>query len=218
MTNIKAGNDYAVLIGDVVGSKQHENQPALFAKLRRALARVNDWIEPAQPLQMTVGDEFQGVYERIGEALEAALLVRLALGGEVDVRLGVAWGTISSYDPEEAPGGQSGEAWWRAREALERVVEVSTKHKWQRTVRTVFAGGPAGLEATVNAFLLCRDDLVGGMDPKDLRITLGLFRGERQTDVAAELGIAQSSVARRQAENGANSVFRAHEQLRGLKP
>jgi hypothetical protein len=182
------------------------------------LAEVNEWVEFAHPLQMTVGDEFQGAYEQIGSALQAALLTRLALGGECDVRFGIAWGTISSYDPEKAPGGQSGEAWWLARKALERVVKVRTKHQWPRTLRTVFAGGSEELQAVVNAFLLCRDDLLGRMDEKDLRIALGLFRGERQKDVARDLGLSQSSVARRQVENGANSIFRAHERLRGLKP
>ena len=218
MGEIRAGRDYAVVIGDIVGSRTYADQHVLFGNLRGVLERVNTWVESAHPMQMTVGDEFQGAYEKVSTALEAVLLTRLALRGDFGVRFGVAWGAISTYDVEEAPRGQSGEAWWRAREALDHVARVAAKQQWPRTLHTAFAGGSSEFQATINAFLLCHDELLGKMDEKDLRITLGLFRGERQEDVARELGISQPSVARRQVENGSNAVFRAYEQLRGLTP
>lgn len=214
MRSTVKGGTYAVLVGDVVRSRSHRDQGDLISVVTAALDWVNQHREPVQPLEMTVGDEFQGAYEDLGATLDAALLVRLRLAGACELRFGLGWGEISAYDPERAPMAQSGSAWWAAREALDRVVELESKRQWPKSVRTRLAGAPEPAQSLVNALLLCRDELLAKMDERDARITLGLFLDERQEDVAAELGISQPSVARRQVENGANAVFRAHEALR----
>ncbi len=206
----------AALIGDVVVSRRHPDQVELLREVREALDSANDQVSGLQPLSQTVGDEFQGSYATVAAALDAALHVRLRLAGRHDVRFGVGWGEITAYDPQRAPMGQSGSAWWAAREAIERVAALETRRQWPRTVRTLVAGLGEPLEGAVNAFLLCRDSLLGRMDVRDLRVTLGLLLGERQVDVAQELGIRQPSVARRQMENGASAVYRAHLELRGM--
>ena len=67
------------VLGDVVGSKRHADAAALRSLLKARLARVNGLIEADQPLLMTIGDEFQGLYGGIDAALEATLLLRLSL-------------------------------------------------------------------------------------------------------------------------------------------
>jgi hypothetical protein len=109
---------------------------------------------------------------------------------------------------------QSGEAWWNAREALEEVAGSVSRHGWPRGLRTWVVGLEPGAASTLNAFLLCRDELVSAMDGRARRVTLGLMLGQRQQDIAAELGISQPSVAKRQRESGAAAVFRSHELLR----
>ncbi len=207
---------FATVIGDVVVSRRHDDQAAMLDRLVEAMAWANDQVAAAQPLEPTVGDEFQGAYESVGAALDAALEVRLHLEGRYDVRFGIGWGEITSLDPERAPMGQSGSAWWTAREAIEAVEATATRRRWPRTVRTLIGGLDEPLLGTVNAFLVCRDALLGRMDRKDLRITRGLFHGERQQDIADELGITQPSVARRQVENGPSAVYQAHRAARSL--
>lgn len=207
---------YAVFVADVVDSRSHGDQAALIGQLTDTLRWVNERTDPAQPLAMTVGDEFQGAYPALGAALDAALFTRLRLGGRCDVRFGIGWGEISSFDPDRAPMAQSGSAWWAAREAIDRVAATGSKRQWPRSVRTLVAGVEEPLAGVLNAFLLCRDALLGKMDDKDLRITLGLFLGERQADIARELEITQPSVARRQMENGASAVYQAHRAARCL--
>lgn len=204
----------AAVIGDLVGSRHHEDQDRLLGSIKETIEQVNRELEALQPLEMTIGGEFQGVYATVEAALDAALLVRLRLAGSCDARFGIGWGGISAYDPELAPMAQSGEAWWNARESLEEVSTSVSRHGWPRGLRTWVVGLEAEVAARINAFLLCRDELVSAMDERARRVTLGIMRGERQQDIADELGISQPSVARRQRDSGAAAVVRSHQLLR----
>lgn len=192
-------------------------------KLIQGLEWVNERTSSIQPLEMTVGDEFQGAYSDLGDALNAALYLQLRLLGEIEMRFGCGWGEISQFDVERAPMAQSGPAWWAAREALEAVVELRSRKLWPRTITTRFRRypdpqEPDQVEQLVNSFLLCRDAVLAHMDEKDARIALGVFFEERQEEIAKQLGISQPSVARRQTEKGISTLYRAHEGLRGLIP
>ena len=70
-------------------------------------------------LRVTVGDEFQGTYATLGEAVEAALRVRLALLPEVDTRFGLGRGEVTVLDARR--GIEDGPGWWAARAAIEEV-------------------------------------------------------------------------------------------------
>lgn len=212
------------VLGDVVGSRHFDDQAALIAAVRAVLHGVADRPPALQPLAVTVGDEFQGVYERIGEAVEAALRVRLGLlettlavdgaPRPVDTRVGIGLGTIEVSDPETLPLGQSGSAWWAAREALDAATDLAGKSQWPRSLRTVFRSEGAVVDGPVNAFLWCQDDLIGRMDHRDRRVLRGLLDGERQVDLARDLGVSQPAVARRQHDSGAVAIHRALEALR----
>ena len=208
----------AALIGDVVASREHGDQQRLFASVTAVLEAVNARTTPLQPLQMTIGDEFQGAYGDLGTALDAGLEIRLGLVGTCDVRFGIGWGEITAHDPRRAPLAQSGSAWWSARSALDTVVGLVSRQAWPRGARTWLEGGGASTDRLVNAFLLCRDELVSGMDRRAARIALGLLLGERQATLAEELGITQPSVSSLQHSSGATAVYRAHAELKGLIP
>jgi hypothetical protein len=205
----------AALIGDVVRSRAYEDQSSLMRRLRDALDWANGLVEPTQGLALSVGDEFQGAYAGIDDALLVTALLRLKLSGRPELRAGIGWGETTIALKSGQAGGQSGAAWWRAREAIERQSALESAHGWPRTPGTTVLTGDARLDARCNAFLLCRDHLLARMDDKDLRIALGLFRNERQSDLAGELGVTQSNVSRRQADNGPAAVYRAHRLLDG---
>lgn len=214
-SNGKPGEPCAALIGDLVGSRQHGDQKALFAHFEKALRAASSATSPKQALTLSVGDECQGVFAAVHEALDAALLVRLHLRPSCDVRFGVGWGEISDCEPRRGMAAQNGTAWWHAREAIEEVGRIESGRQWPRHVRTWVVGLEEPALGAVRAFLVTRDALIARMDARDARILIGLFGDERQKDVATEMGITQPSVARRQAENGPAAVFRAHEALRG---
>jgi len=186
----------------------------------RALDKTQQWVnervDAVQPLRPTVGDELQGVYERIGSALQAALFLRLHLGGAYDLRFGIGWGDVLTTAPERVPMGQSGAGWWAAREAVEEVAKLAKSRGWPRHVRTRVHGLGESMDAAVNALTICQDHVLSKMDWKDSQLAIGLFEGERQGDLAKRLGISQSEVSRRQLENGPATLYRAFQALEDL--
>src|SRR5262245_64281335 len=158
------------VLGDVVASRRHPDQGRRRRRVDRALAVANERFEPLQPFTPTIGDEFQGLFADLVSALEATLVVRLSLLGEVDVRFGIGSGELFAFDASRAPFEQDGPAWWSAREAVDLVRTTSQGRERSRGLRTrwVDADGERPFEvAAVNAFLQCRDELVASMDPRD---------------------------------------------------
>lgn len=215
-TTTRVGEKYAAIVGDVIDSRSHADQGALIGRLTREMTWVNERVPAVQSLSVTVGDEFQGAYEGLGSALSAALMIRLRLQGFCDLRIGIGWGAISSFDPDREPLAQSGPAWWAAREAIERVASLGTKRNWPRSVMTQIGGASAQLTAVANSMLLCRDALLAAMDDRDAQILLGLFEGQSQKQIAKGLEVSQPSVSARQADKGISAVYQAHRMLEDL--
>src|SRR5689334_19507482 len=86
----------ATLIGDVVGSRAFADRRGLHRRLTAALKSVTD--DAVDPPAITVGDEFQGAYRTVGQALDAAWALRLTLAPDIDVRFGIGWGTVTALD------------------------------------------------------------------------------------------------------------------------
>jgi hypothetical protein len=203
------------LIGDLVGSRRHPSRAAAQEQLIAALHVANEVVPAVQPLAPTVGDEFQGVYRDVAAAARAGLVVRLALGGEIDTRCGIGVGTLEIVGSSDYGLTQDGPAWWAARDAI---VEAKRREGGQtKRLRTwLEVHDPGDRDDTfeidvhlVNAFLLCRDDLVSRLDARQRRLVLGLLRGRTQKDLAAEEGISASAVSQSLHRSGAFSVLAA---------
>jgi SatD family (SatD) len=217
-TGVVSGTQYAALLGDVVKSRSYSDQKELLQAIARQLKAVNSDVKAFQPLELTIGDEFQGAYEDLGQALKATLLVHLRLVGTCEVRFGIGWGEIVTSDADHLPFRQSGSAWWHAREALKEVSAAESRHHSPRGLRTCVLGVPQDMGRMLEAFLLCRDELLAAMKLRDSRITLGLILGRSQSEIAKDLDISQPAVAQRQSASGAKAIFCAHKSLRGLRP
>jgi SatD family (SatD) len=203
------------VIGDIVGSRQASDQRHLLEDLAAELEWVNSQVEAVQALAPTIGDEFQGVYSSLRAALDATLLLRLRrFVAKPDLpaglRFGIGEGEVVQAPVAEPPYGQSGTAWWKAREAIDRIEANAARNRWPRSAQTAFAGSDAAFESAVNAFLLTRDALLARADRSDARICLGLFLGESQREVAEDLGVTQPAVAQRSADKGWHAVWQAH--------
>jgi SatD family (SatD) len=208
----------AALLGDIVASRRHVDRAALQERLLAALSSANARVDADQPLTMTIGDEFQGLYASPARAIDSSLALRLMLVGEVDLRFGIGWGRLAVRDPDREPYGQDGPAWWAARAAIDRVAKAARAREGPKGWRTAFAQGvdpaPEGAlpsEDLVNALLMCRDELVSRMDARDARLLLAWFEGRKQADIGADEGISPSAVSQRFARNGAYAIRHAHE-------
>jgi hypothetical protein len=174
------------VIGDLVGSRTVPDRAAVQDTLNAALESVNEVLPVAQAFQPTVGDEYQGACSTLGNALLAGLLVRLALLPQVDVRCGVGHGAVTVHDADRVPLLQDGPGWWSARAA------ISALDGRRDATRTWFAGPD---EATVNAFLLCRDQTISRLNDRGLRILRLALLGHQQKEIAAIEGIWPSAVS-----------------------
>jgi hypothetical protein len=206
------------VLGDVVASRRHPDRERRLTAIGGALDLANRRVVPTQPLTPTIGDEFQGLYGDLVSALDATLVVRLALLGEVDVRFGIGSGELLGYEASRAPFEQDGPAWWAAREAVDMVRDLEQRRERPRGLRTRWidedADGSTSVGA-VNAFLHCRDELVAAMDPRDAETLLGLLIDEPLTSIAERVGVSVSAVSQRAIRGGLYAIRRAHEELRG---
>lgn len=218
----------ATLLGDVIGSRVASDRKALHDQLSAALDQVSTEVDALDDLKVTAGDEFQATFATVGEALYAALLLRLRLDPDIDVRIGVGWGPVTVLDAAHST--QDGPAWWAARAAIEWVEEhqsvvgferVRTAYRpapeadGPRTERTASAAGPSA--AAVNAALLCQDHLVGSMDQRSRFILEGLMHGRTQTQLAQELGLTRQAVNQRRKHDGLAIAVEAARSLRSVE-
>lgn len=224
MADLKSSASRCVLIGDLVGSREAADRRALHVRLDDALAAV-DRVRPSLAgLRTTVGDEFQGSYRTLGEALDVALRVRVLLLPEVDIRVGIGRGEVTVIDAER--GIEDGPGWWAARAAVE-AVEAASERAVTRALRTgVRTAGTdrvrepglddTGTGAAVNAALLCQDHLVGSLSERSVRLLRGLMDDTTQADLAEREGISASAVSQRVRTDGLGALLASHELLVGL--
>lgn len=178
----------AVLLGDVVGSRRAPDRPELQRRLIETLNTVAD--RHASPLSMTIGDEFQGRYDRLDRALAASWHLHLGTFGFARLRISIGWGEITVESGGNLPFGQDGPAWWRARDALETLGNVSYP------VRTIVST-MSRWDELFNAYLRLRDAHLEELDDTDVAIIDALDREETQRRIAESLSMHESSVSRR---------------------
>ncbi|MDP9821846.1 SatD family protein [Nocardioides massiliensis] len=198
---------YAV-IGDLVASRSTPQRAAVHRHVREVLEATNEALAPVQPLEQTVGDELQGGFASIGEATQATLLVRLGCLPVIDVRCGVGVGETTVFDDTRRPLLQDGPAWWAARAALD--VLAQPRRSGQRT--WYVDPDEPGDAGRINAYLLCRDQLVDRLGERAQRMLLAALQGRTQREIAEAEGISPSAVSQ-QFARGVSAVREAQELL-----
>ncbi len=215
MGRMKPESSQFAVIGDVVGSRAADDRRRVHDHLVAALATVRRLVPPTRGMRVTVGDELQGVYATLGDALDATFLLRLHALPEVDVRIGIGWGEVAVL--EEDRGIEDGPGWWAARDAVE-AAERAAEQAPTRTLRTVYRSARHDpRQDPVNAALLCRDHLVGSASERSVRLLRGLMEPDTtQKELAAREGVSASAVSQRVRSDGLGAVVAAQALLRGL--
>ena len=207
--NRDASSRYAV-IGDLVGSRDQPSRAEAQRSLQGALDTVNQQVASAlQPLEPTIGDELQGVYDDLHDALLATVLVRLALPDTMDCRFGIGVGTLEIVGTSNYGLTQDGPAWWSARTAIDTAKD---KSRHLPGLRTWIVRDETEEPDMVNAYLLMRDELVSGFDARQRRIALGAVQGRTRTQLAEQEGISVSAVSQRHRA-GIGALIESIDQL-----
>lgn len=182
------------VIGDLVGSRDQPSRAAAQQQLLQALTATNERLPALQRLEPTIGDELQGVYDNLRDALHATLLVRLALPESMDCRFGIGAGDLEIVGESAYGLTQDGPAWWSARTAIDTAKGLSRQVPGLRTriVRPEHEEGDV-----LNAYLLCRDTIVSAFDARQRRIAWGVLEGRTLAAIAKDEGISTSAVSQR---------------------
>lgn len=199
--------DAVCVVGDVVASRDHPDQRGLLAAVAGALDARPEAVSAA----LTVGDEFQVVYDHLGVAVRSLAALRLALREDagVAVRCGIGVGELIGPEPPDAGApGQSGSAWWHARAAIEQV--AAPRRGWPAVTWWVEADGDVG---AARAALVALDTLWAGFDDLDVSLARGTLDGMTTRELADGTGITQQSVSRRLHDHGVYGWVRALETL-----
>ncbi len=220
MADMKTDAPLAALIGDVVRSRSAEDRSALHARLVELLEQANEVLAPVVELRITVGDEFQGCFATVGEALHASLWLRLHAAPDVDLRHGVGWGSVAVLAAD--PRVEDGPAWWSARDAIEEVkaeaARSATRHlrtAYRRAEEAAAAEGPD--PGALNAALMCRDQMVGSLSERSVRLLRGTLEGRTQAELAAAEDISASAVSQRMRHDGLAVIVAADELMRKVR-
>ncbi|MFT4215290.1 MAG: SatD family protein [Microbacterium sp.] len=206
------------VIADIVGSRSLPDRAAA----QRALDDVIESVERDLPLaeralQPIVGDELQGVYPRLGDAMASLLLLRLALPDVVECRYGLGLGEIGEI-PSRAGTLSEGPGWWAARKAIEIVHANQSRaipgaRTWVEADETAESSERAAVPLA-NAYLLARDQLVSAMSARMRRLAYGRLLGQTQRDLARAEGITQSAVSQALASAGVGALVAGFRLLR----
>lgn len=207
------------VLADIVGSRKLDDRSAAQRVLDETIARVeSDHPLADQPLTPTVGDEQQGVYRRLEDALVSVLMIQLRLPDGIAFRFGIGVGEVRAVESRHGELAD-GPGWYAARAAIE-TVHAREGRAIPRT-RTWIVGAPGQdevMESTIaasNAYLLARDELVGAMSERERRLTYGRLIGRPQHELAGDEGITQPSVSKSLRSAGSAAILEGVAALRG---
>ena len=222
-----SGACVATLIGDVVGSRGFTDRRDLHARLAGRLEELNVLLRGEEgesgaelvstPLWITAGDEYQGAFPTLGTALRASRWLRLSLLPEVDVRQGVGWGPVEVLGEE--PHIEDGPGWWAARAGVEAVEQDAQRpgHRRRRTAYRRAEGYDGPDPDAVNAALVLRDEMIGGLSDRSLGVLRGLLSGRTQREIAEKEDISASAVSQRVRHDGLAALVASEGLMGGIR-
>ncbi|HHS49962.1 MAG TPA: hypothetical protein ENN07_02485 [candidate division Zixibacteria bacterium] len=112
---------YVAIIGDLVGSRDAPDRAALQSKLNDSLSAANKKFTHRlfSKFILTAGDEFQAIAEYVVTAFKITQILKDELFPH-PVRFGIGYGSLKIFpEDREFAIGFDGEAFWRARTAIE---------------------------------------------------------------------------------------------------
>lgn len=197
----------AAVIGDVVQSRSHADRLELQRRVTAALDASSARVPAIQPFAMTIGDEFQGVFETLDHALVATFVIQISLTGVAMIRFGIGVGALTVMS-EEGPFGQDGPAWWDARAAIDSVKAAERSYGSPPHWRTAIGGDDPAYDMH-RSYLQLRDHVIAGIDEVDADIVGGLMDGHTQSAIADRLVLDKGAVSRRVSGHGISALLRS---------
>lgn len=203
-------NRLIVLIGDIVKSRRLDTDPRLNVQnnLVRTFGTINNESRSlTSSLTITLGDEFQAVYENGAEILGHTWEIMAALH-PVTVRFAIGIGTITTpINPKQAIG-MDGTAFHAARRGIERLKE----NEYLYQIESDRENDP--VEKLMNHSLHLLSSQMRGWNTNRFHVLHMMQKGVHYKKIAARLGISESAIYKNR-ESGSLDILLEMEKVIG---
>lgn len=193
MAEIKVFPECVALLGDVVHSRDSPRF-LIHGALLSAIEITNATVPSLDPLRVTVGDEFQGIYARLGDSIAATMLLRDDMLGTAELRVGLGGGEVQVVDARR--GIQDGSAWWNAREAIVMAKALSHRPGYHAT-RTALIDDRDVANPLVDPLLRLLDARLAELREGTRRTWRDFRRGLSNREAATLEGVSPAAVSQR---------------------
>ncbi|HHT25240.1 MAG TPA: SatD protein [Clostridiaceae bacterium] len=194
-------DNYLVIIGDLIGSRQIEDKDRsrLQRKIKFAFNEINVTFKSliVSKLMLTLGDEFQSILKIDSQIFQ--MIDKIQLSIDHPFRLGIGYGEITTQIDPEFSIGSDGPAFWNARKAVEDV----HKNNWNGRCNLMFKGSDFKKDELINTLILNSETLKTMWTETQYQtfktiLNLGIYQDDFiQKDVAEFADISESSLSKR---------------------
>lgn len=206
---------YLAVIGDIIDSKKIKNRAEIQSDLQSAFQKLDKAHSSliVSRFTLTIGDEFQALLKPAREIWQ--LLDLLAMQSSAPFRLGLGYGEIRTrIDPQQSLGAD-GEAFWRAREAIQTV----HVQNWNGRSHVLFKGEHAKQDSVINSLILSAETLKSQwtrsqVDLFRALLKEGIYQADfNQKSIAAKLKLSESALSKRLTASNIKVYFQLRETL-----
>jgi hypothetical protein len=199
---------YLVLIGDVIASRDSQDRKDLQVRLKTVVTKLNRRKpEPVSPYTLTLGDEFQAVFDTADHVFDDIVQVMQALHPD-RLRVSLGLGAITTdLNPDQALG-MDGPAFYRAREGIERLKDSGD---------LLYLNGLPGQYALLaEGSLRLLSQRIQKWEANRFAILHGLLAGDRVKSIAAALGVSEQAVYKNIHSGGLEAVIQVLSALTAI--
>ena len=206
---------YLAIIGDIIDSKKIKNRAEVQSTMIKTFQEVNQECSGliVSKFTLTIGDEFQALLKPARDVWQ--LLDLLAVRISAPFRLGLGYGEIrTQIDPDQSLGAD-GEAFWRARDAIQTV----HVQNWNGRCHVLFKGGHAKQDTLLNSLILAAETIKAQWTHSQAELFGALMKADiyhvdfNQKSIAEELGLSESALSKRLTASNIKVYFQLRETL-----
>jgi hypothetical protein len=196
---------YLVLIGDLVASRHSQNRKDLQIRLKTILTKLNGRMpKPVSPYTLTLGDEFQAVFNAADHVFDDIVQIMEALHPD-QVRFSLGLGNITTDLNLEQSLGMDGPAFYRAREGIDRLKDSSDLLH--------LAGLPDEWAGLAEGSLRLLSQRIQRWEANRFAILHGLLVGDPVKTIATQLSVSEQAVYKNIRNGGLEAVIQVLSSL-----
>ena len=193
------GQEYAVIIGDIVNSRAMDNRGEVQKRFRTVLSDINTKYKAyiSAEFKITLGDEFQGLLSDRRNIFRIIMEIE-DLMQPVRFRFGIGIGTIDTHINYGDSSEIDGPAYHRARSMIEQIEQKEMQYGESQSNIMICSDDERGeQDMLINSLLTAAFAIKSKWTDRQYEIIRAYeMSGENQYKTAGILGIAQSTVNR----------------------